>query len=143
MSELAGNSQSAIVGELLEQAQPVFERVVKVLEVAHKLKLASKAEKDRMSAVVASDLEQMQTRLEHQLGLGLEDLDRRAFDLADQAERIQRRAGAEGRGAPAAPAGSRTTPMSNRGVTPHLKREKQAGAKAGSTGRPRVRRGPV
>ena len=34
MSELTGNSQSAIISELLDGSAPVFERVIKVLEAA-------------------------------------------------------------------------------------------------------------
>ena len=38
LSELSGQSQSGIVGELLGESVPVFERMVTVLEAAQKLK---------------------------------------------------------------------------------------------------------
>jgi hypothetical protein len=129
MSELAGNSQSAIVGELLEQSQPVLERVVRVLEAAHKLKEAGQAERQRMVSVVVGDLEDLQERFESQLGLGLEDLDRKAADLADQAEAVQRRGAGEARGARAPAPGRVPTPMSNRGVTPQPTGKKRAEVK--------------
>lgn len=125
MSELAGNSQSAIVGEILEQSAPMFERVVKVLEAANRLKQSSERERERIAASIADDLEAAQVRLETQLGLQLDDLDRRAGDLADQAERVERRGvGERAERAPRRPDAA-STPMSNRGVTPQSRKGAQ------------------
>lgn len=115
MSTLTGNSQSAIVAELLETSQPVLQRVVTVLEAAH-LAQANVGEKVKDSLAVA------QAKLERQLGLALETMDEGARPLIDHAEAVKRRrAGAGGtrRAGGAAPVSApRRTPMSNRGVTP-------------------------
>ena len=125
MSELAGNSQSAIVGEILEQSTPMFERVVKVLQAAKRLKESSNRERERIASSIADDLEVAQARLEAQLGLQLEDLDRTAGDLADQAEKVERRGvGERAERAPRRPAAP-ATPMSNRGVTPQSRKGAQ------------------
>ncbi len=128
LAELAGNSQSALVGDLLAQSQPVFERMVRILEAAKRAAEASKADKDRMLSGIAQTLESMQGSLEQQLGLGLDSLDGQEADLVNLAERIERRAG---RGV-AAPSGAARparrgspTPMSNRGVTPHANKGKR------------------
>jgi hypothetical protein len=118
MSALAGNSMSAIVGELLEQSQPVFDRMVRLLEAAAKIKDSAQGEKDR----IAKSLEDAQANLERQLGLGLEWLDEGSAPILQAAERLDRRAGraerdAQPRARTARPA-QRATPMSNRGVTP-------------------------
>jgi hypothetical protein len=91
------------------------------------LKAAGQAERQRVASGVIGELESLQGRLESQLGLGLQDLDRRAADLVDKAESVQRRGAGEGRGAPApAPRKRAATPMSNRGVTPHANKANKA-----------------
>jgi hypothetical protein len=116
MSQLTGNSQSAMIGELLEEARPVFERMVKVLQ-------AAKDVKTQVRDDLVSSLESIQQRLEHQFGLGLELIDDGSAPLLEKAEEIRRRQGRAGGAAqrPAVPASGgagASTPMSNRGVTP-------------------------
>lgn len=127
LSAITGNSQSAILGELLEANLPIFERMVRVLEAARKVK-------DDHRQKVAENLEEAQGRLEQQLGLVLAEFDGAAKPVLDAAERIERRAGrAEGGAASSARAagrGARRTPMSNRGVTP-----RPTGKKTGHRGR--------
>ncbi len=126
MSALAGNSMSAIVGELLEQSQPVFDRMVRLLEAAAKIKDSAQEEKDR----IAKSLEDAQQNLERQLGLGLDWMDERSAPILEAAERLDRRAARTGRDARSARArtggaAERPTPMSNRGVTPSSKHKTQ------------------
>lgn len=131
MSELTGNSQSAIVGELLNEAQPIFERMVRVLQAAKDVK--AKVRDDMLAS-----MEQIQTRLEQQLGLGLEAIDTTAAPLLERAEEIRRRRGRAGMarsGAAPGPAAAVSTPMSNRGVTPHVRGQKGRGGNGQKGGR--------
>lgn len=125
MSALAGNSMSAIVGELLEQSQPVFDRMVRLLESAAKIKESAQGERDR----IAKSLEDAQANLERQLGLGLDWMDEASAPILEAAERLDRRAGRGERDARSAPgrAGPRSgpPPISNRGVTPSSKHKTQ------------------
>jgi hypothetical protein len=106
MSALTKNSQSAIIGELLEESEPVFERMVKVIEAAQEAQVIVKTR-------VRENLEAAQGVLDRQLGLMLGDLEVRTRDAVDGLEAIHRRkvsGGADTRSV-AAP-----TPLSNRGV---------------------------
>ncbi|MBE0581983.1 hypothetical protein, partial [Devosia sp.] len=108
LSALTGNSQSALVAELLEEAAPVFTRMVRILRAAEQAKRAVKDE-------LVSGMEAAQTRLEGQLGLALTELDAFEGQLLGTAERVLRR-----RGRSAAVSGDaaaqRQPPISNRGV---------------------------
>lgn len=113
LSALAGNSQSAIVAELLETSQPVFEKMVMVLRASATVREAAKDE-------MRQGLERAQGRLEEQLGLISDEFDAVTRPVLEAAERIDRRAG---RGATARSAGgarhavpASKTPPSNRGV---------------------------
>lgn len=150
LAELTGNSQSALIGELLEGSTVVFARVIKVLEAAQEARGA-------VRGLIAEDLENVQGKLERQLGLALDIVDER--DLLDRVERfpfglpanhtedeyrayaaacdlaarrhvvlIERRAG-RGSGSPPAPArkSSGKTPVSNRGVRSTTKQDKRRG----------------
>lgn len=113
LSRLTGNSQSAIISELLESSAPVFERLIQVLAAAEQAK-------SEMSGQVRRDLAQAQTRVERQLGLILEDFGDVTKPILDQAETIRRRTrratpGRAGAGTSGAIRGP-STPMSNRGV---------------------------
>ena len=134
LSELTGNSQSALIGELLAESQPLFERMAVVLEAAAKIK-------DRANEDIREGLERAQANLEGQLGLVLDDFDVASRPILEAAEAISRRGVKAGgkRSAPAAPLRA-PTPMSNRGVTPHPKRSGQQPAKAPRKG---ARRGQV
>ena len=113
LSRLTGDSQSSIIADLMGQASPVFDRVIRVLQAAQQ----AKAElKDRM----ASDLGQAQAKMEKQLGIMMGDLDVYTGDLLSEVEEVRRRARRttrEGAPAPHAAADAHdSTPMSNRGV---------------------------
>ena len=55
LSELTGNSQSALIGDLLEGTGPVFDRMIQVLE-------AAKTAKESMRGKLADDMEHAQPR---------------------------------------------------------------------------------
>lgn len=123
MSELTGNSQSALVSEILEQSSPVFERVVRVLEAANEAK-------EEMRGKVAADLANAQAKLERQLGLSFEAIDEGFAPLLREAEAIKRRArrgGVPARGeAPRRAKSGGVTPLSNRGVRSQGKKAKKS-----------------
>lgn len=109
LSELTGNSQSALVAELLEGSDGVFARVIRVLEAAQEARA-------NLRDSLAAELDLAQGKLERQLHLTLDFVDHHA-PLIDPAEHVQRRAG---RGRPKAsrarPSSVVATPLSNRGV---------------------------
>ena len=109
MSVLTRNSKSAIVGELLEEAEPVFERMVRIMEAA------GKAKSDAQGSVVKG-LEDAQRVLEVQLGLLESDFATRSKDLVDGLETVARRAGRVPAGRAAAAGTRLAAPISNRGV---------------------------
>lgn len=130
MSELTGNSQSALVGELLEETRPIFERMVLVMQ-------AAKDVKGKVKADLIASMEGVQTRLEKQLGL-LEPLMREETDsFLELAEKVTRR-GSSPTGD--APRSVTATPMSNRGVTPHAKRANKPTRTTAAGGRDARRR---
>jgi hypothetical protein len=110
LSELTGNSQSALIGELLEGSGPVFDRMIQVME-------AAKTAKESMRGRIAGDIEQAQARLEEGLGMALEGFDQWTGSLLDEAEAVARRArrGPAPRGV-SGPGAAALTPISNRGV---------------------------
>lgn len=130
LSTLTGNSQSAIVGELLNESRPVFDRMVQVLQAAQKLKAA--ADEDRSTWLKAMD--KAQAKLERQLSLSLETMDDGTRPLLHAAEKVRRRAAGAGgsrlRGAPSPAVRAVSTPMSNRGVTPRENPQKPGGRTA-------------
>ena len=128
LSELTGSSQSKLVGEILEQSKPVFERLIVVLEAAEQAKKS-------VSEATAQRMKDAQQQVEQQLGLVMGGWDELTGSLLDELEGVKRRSrkrlsgpardtigGAEsaGKGAPVtggrAPARTAPTPLSNRGV---------------------------
>jgi hypothetical protein len=118
ISELTGNSQSALICELLEANEGVFSKLVAVLEAAHAAQTA-------LSEETKAGLVNAQAKMEAQLGLVLETMDEATAPLLREAEAITRRAvrkapeGAPLRGGRPVPGGGRrgaVTPPSNRGV---------------------------
>ena len=85
LSELTGNSQSAIIGDLLDGSGPVFDRLIQVLE-------AAKTAKESMKGKIAGDLEQAQGKMEDALGIAMESFDQFTGSLLDEAEAVTRRA---------------------------------------------------
>lgn len=110
ISELTGSSQSSMISEVLEQASPVFERLIVVLEAAEEAKARVK-----LSSV--ERLEEAQARIEAQLGLVMDDFERSTAPLLADMEKVprRRRTGAQA-GARTAAAATPPTPISNRGV---------------------------
>lgn len=131
LSALTGNSQSAMVGSLLESSSSVLERMATVLEAAERLR----SEGMQAPESIRQSLDDAQAKLEQQLGLSLEVMDEGVRPLLEASEKVSRRAG---RGAPAGgghrPARSGSTPMSNRGVTTPGKTRRGKGKAAGQGG---------
>lgn len=126
VSRLTGNSQSALIGEILEQAEPVFSRLIQVLSAAEQAK-------HELKAKAAADLEGAQARLEAQMGLMLGEFDNVTGSLLHEVEAVRRRARRATSGQPAGGTngarGARSTPPSNRGVRSTANPKKQAKAK--------------
>ena len=132
LSELTGNSQSAVISELLQGSGPVFDRLIAVLE-------AAKTAKASMRGKLVEDMERAQAQVEGALGMALDGFDQFTGSLLDEAEAVTRRArrgpatrGATGRGA------AQPTPISNRGV-----RLDPLATKDIAQSRVKVRRAPV
>ena len=89
LSELTGNSQSALIGDLLEGTGPVFDRMIQVLE-------AAKSAKESIRGKLADDMEHAQAKMEGALGLVLEGFDEFTGSLLDEAEAVTRRARRKG-----------------------------------------------
>lgn len=131
LSELTGNSQSALVGELLAESLPTFERMAEVLAAADALR----AQGMKVPEELAKGLQHTQARIEAQLGLALDDIDAGTRPLLAEAEAIGRRTGrGASRRRPAAGAAPSPTPPSNRGVRSTPKRGSKATRK-GAGGR--------
>jgi len=84
LSALGGQSQSSIVGELMETSLPVLERVVLALRAASTIQANAKAE-------LAGSLERAQAKLEGQMDLMLQQMDRDTLPLLEAAEKVKRR----------------------------------------------------
>ena len=110
LSELTGNSQSGLIGDLLEGSGPVFDRLIQVLE-------AAQTAKDSMRGKLTQEMGAAQSKVEDALGMALEGFDDLTGSLLDEAEAVTRRARkgpAERDGAGLGAAAP--TPISNRGV---------------------------
>jgi hypothetical protein len=131
MSTLAGNSQSAIVGELLETSLPVFERVVQALRAAVTIRDSAKTE-------IADGLERAQAKLEAQLPILMGDMDDAMRPLLEEAEKVTRR-GPRATDARRARAGGRgqlrvSTPVPLTGGSGGHQKAKTGGRKGGRGG---------
>ncbi len=126
VSRLTGNSQSSLIGEMLEQAEPVFTRLIQVLTAAEHAK-------HELKAKAATDLERAQSRIEQQMGLLLGEFDNVTGSLLQEVETVRRRARRATPGQPSGGTsggrGARSTPPSNRGVRSTANPKKQAKAK--------------
>ena len=112
LSQLTGSSQSAMVGELLMESLPVFERMAEVLNAAEQLRLQGMKASDEVKHALA----RAQGRMETQLGLAMDDMDAGSMLLLKEAEKLQRRGAAAGKRSAASAPRSGATPISNRGV---------------------------
>jgi predicted DNA-binding protein len=137
LSSLTGNSQSSMVGEILNDSFPVFERMVQVLSAAEKMRAGAMKSHEE----IGRGLKLAHGRIERQLGLSLVDLEESFLPILEAAEEVDRRAtsgGASGeQGETVAPPGGArrgSTPISNRGVrsTPEAKKKGSKGAGHGS-----------
>jgi hypothetical protein len=132
LSGLAGNSQSAIVGELLETSLPVFERVVQAMRAAVTIRDSAKAE-------IADGLERAQAKLEAQLPLVMGHMDAAFLPLLEEAEKVTRR-GPRATEARAARTGARghlrggSTPVALTGGSGSTKKVHTGGRKGGRGG---------
>ena len=95
LSALTGNSQSALIAEILAGSGPVFERLIVVLEAAQQAK-------GQLSAAVVPELEQAQQRVENQLGLAIGEFEAVTRPILQEAEKIKRRAARQGAASPEA-----------------------------------------
>lgn len=112
LSRLTGDSQSAIIADMLEKSSPVFDRVITVLK-------AAEAAKVELSERMAVDLEKAQGKIERQLGLALDVFEDHTAPLLEAVEAVRRRsrrAAVDGRSPASAARRERPTPISNRGV---------------------------
>lgn len=114
MSELTGNSQSAMISELLDGSGQVFDRLIVLLEAAH-------TAREAVTDETVAGLDRAQAKIEEQLGLVLENMDEGARPLLEHAEAIRRRArrrpqGRQRSDGHAGAAATVPTPISNRGV---------------------------
>lgn len=121
LSELTGQSQSALIFELLDGSEPVLSRVIRLLE-------ASNDARAELHGHLAGQMADAQSRIERQLALSLDDLGEDAGALLAEADAVQfkaapgagkRRAAAAGKQSAARVSGApqgRLTPPSNRGV---------------------------
>ena len=130
LSELTGNSQSSLIGELLEGSGPVFDRMIQVLE-------AAKVAKESMRGKIADDIEQAQAKMEGALGMVLEGFDQWTGSLLDEAEAVTRRG--VGKRSAARPGAAAPTPISNRGVRYDPKATKTI-AQSRATVRPKAKK---
>jgi hypothetical protein len=112
LSQLTKNSQSAIVGDLLMESLPVFERMAEVLDAAEQLRLQGLKASDEVKDALA----RAQGRIETQLGLAMDDMEAGGLPLLKEAEKVRRRGAAAGKRSAAAAPRSGATPLSNRGV---------------------------
>lgn len=128
LSRLTGDSQSSIISDLLDQAGPVFDRVIKVLQAAQQAK-------SELKQRMAADLDQAQAKIEQQLGLVLEDFDACTGSLMNELQAVKRRARRKPREDATAPhagaAAPALTPLSNRGVRSGPEKTKSPIAKMG------------
>lgn len=103
LSELTGQSKSALIVELLAQARPVLERMSEVITVAQAATAEAKAR-------MAANLDEAQTKLESHLGVVQDLWEQQTMDLLGEAEQVSRRQakGAGGTRRPTAAARGRT-----------------------------------
>lgn len=115
LSEASGQSRSSLVGELMEQALPVLERMATIIATA---KTATEEAKARMAA----NLEEAQTKLEAHIGIVQDLFDEQTADLIGDIEAIGRRkakgsAGrTDGRAAAARPPAGASRRSSSKGI---------------------------
>jgi hypothetical protein len=114
LSQLTGNSQSALIGDLLEGSEPVLARVIQVLE-------AAQVAKQSIRGRLAEDMDKAQAQVEGALGVAMEGFHDITGALLKEAEAVTKRAprqrhASAAQAAGAVPGAASPTPISNRGV---------------------------
>jgi hypothetical protein len=140
LSALTGNSQSALIADLLDGSGPVFDRIIETLE-------AAKTATDSIKGKMANDMQLAQTRMEDALGIALDTFDTFTGQVIDDSQAITaevERRGAHGKRSAGAPRGStvESTPLSNRGVR-YLTTEQntdKSGSKSSVSSKKKVRK---
>jgi hypothetical protein len=89
MSELTGQSKSAMVADLLESSVPVFERMCIVLE-------AAKQAQNTLKESTLQGLDDAEKKLHEQLGITMDIFHSSTLPIVEQAEEIRRRGKASG-----------------------------------------------
>lgn len=84
LSDATGQSRSSLIAELLEQSEPVFERMAVIIETA---KTATEEAKERMRA----NLDEAHSRLVVQAGIVGDLFEEQVADLVDDVEQVGRR----------------------------------------------------
>ena len=81
LCSLTGNSQSSTVGELLTTCEPVFERMVLVMEAANEVATEAADEMSRAAMEMADSFRRSHGRIEQQLGLCLDEWEKGTGEL--------------------------------------------------------------
>lgn len=84
MSELTEQSRSSIVSEILESSEPIFERMVEVLQAANLVK-------NDLKEGTKKRLEKAESQLHEQLGVTMDIFDDSFRPILDAAEVVRRR----------------------------------------------------
>jgi hypothetical protein len=121
LSELTGNSQAALVAELLGDTREVLQRIIDTLRAA---RTATEAAREEMRRTIPAEIAAAEAVMEKQLGLSLERFEGVTGDLLKGVEEVKRRAAkrraaaGEAGGGPVRrkTAAAVSTPISNRGV---------------------------
>lgn len=126
-----------MVSEVLGQATPVFDRLIKILEAADAAKQSAEAAQQSVVIQSVGHLELAQRRVERQLGLVLDDFDEASAPLLAELEEVKRRSrktarGGRASGARGAGSDGASTPLSNRGVRSTQKLVKKIAQNEGS-----------
>lgn len=103
LSRLNDESQSAIIGSMLEHVSPVLTRMVSIMQAAEQAK-------DAVRGRLVGDMEAAQAKVEKSLGIVMAEFEAMEQPFLDLFDDVKRRA-------PKAAA----TPPSNRGVRSHTK----------------------
>ena len=110
LSQLTGNSQSAMVSEILDGSAEIFDRTIRLLDLAQ-------SATEEIKSKARDDMDAAMSKLENQMGLSLEVFDQFGDELLKDVEAVRRRARrGSGKASASCPAPAVPTPMSNRGV---------------------------
>ena len=113
LSRLNDESQSAIVGSMLEQVTPVLERMIAIMQAAEQAK-------DAVRGRLAGDMEAAQAKVEQSLGIVMEQFGEMEQPFLELFEDIKRRS----------PKAAATPPTNRRDRTSPEKLSKQAQMRA-------------